>query len=56
VNYADMNNSAGVVVRAGATSVLSALSDYLQANDNPTFSGIVLSTHAHNLSRVLLLL
>jgi hypothetical protein len=37
-------NAAGAVVRANSSSVQSALSNYLAANSNPAFSGIVLST------------
>jgi hypothetical protein len=39
-----LHNEAGVVVRANSTSVQSALSNYLAANSNPAYSGIVLST------------
>jgi hypothetical protein len=39
-----MNNTAGVVVRANSTTVQSALSNYLAANANPDYTGIILST------------
>jgi hypothetical protein len=44
LNYADMPNAEGVVVRASTTSVESALDNYMQANANPDFTGIILST------------
>jgi hypothetical protein len=46
LNLANMNNTAGVVVRANSTTVHSALSNYLAANANPAYTGIILSTVA----------
>ncbi len=49
LDLANMNNTAGVVVRANSTTVQSALSNYLAANANPAYTGIILSNVARPL-------